>query len=98
MQKFLPIRGRLSCYQQSRPFESWIPGEALPTLNAAVVTWPRVLWGTRFEGCPFFSSLKLLDLDIDFIYPVIGTRLHQPKAQICSALFFFFRCNHAALG
>ena len=31
--KFLSIRGRLSCYQQSRPFELWIPGEALPTLN-----------------------------------------------------------------
>ena len=31
--KFLSIRGRLSCYQQSRPFESWIPGEALPALN-----------------------------------------------------------------
>ena len=31
--KFLSIRGRLSCYQQSRPFESWIPGEALPTLK-----------------------------------------------------------------
>ena len=31
--KFLSIRGRLSCYQQSRPFESWIPSEALPTLN-----------------------------------------------------------------
>ena len=30
---FLSIRGRLSCYQQSRPFESWIPGEALPTLS-----------------------------------------------------------------
>ena len=30
--KFLSIRGRLSCYQQSRPFELWIPGEALPTL------------------------------------------------------------------
>ena len=24
---------RLSCYQLSRPFESWIPGEALSTLN-----------------------------------------------------------------
>ena len=31
--KFLSIRGRLSCSQQSHPFESWIPGEALPTLN-----------------------------------------------------------------
>ena len=33
--KFLSIRGRLSCYQQSRLFESWIPGEALPTLKDA---------------------------------------------------------------
>ena len=30
--KFLSIQGRLSCYQQSRPFESRIPGEALPAL------------------------------------------------------------------
>ncbi len=36
--KFLSIRGRLSCYQQSRPFELWIPGEALPTLIAVALT------------------------------------------------------------
>ena len=55
--KFLSIRGRLSCYQQSRPFELWIPGEALPTLTAAYelepsssITWLPHLHHVHQQG------------------------------------------------
>ena len=65
----LSIRGRLSCYQQSRPFESWVPGEALPTLTC-------ILYCTLMQGENKYSDGGCLPA-----FPNIFPNLHHCESE-----------------